>query len=82
MSLLTIENLSAYYGKAKALHDFSVSVEQGSTIAIVGANGAGKSTLLDSIMGLTTVTGSIVFDGQEISSKKPQEIVALGLGYR
>lgn len=81
MSFLTVDNLSAFYGKAKALHEVSLSVEEGDAIALVGANGAGKSTLLDSIMGLTKVTGKITFDGHDITGQKPARIVERGLGY-
>lgn len=81
MALLEIENLSAFYGKAQALHDVSLEVNEGSIIAIVGANGAGKSTLLDSIMGLTQTQGDIRFGGQSITSAKAQEVVEMGVGY-
>lgn len=81
MALLEIENLSAFYGKAQALHDLSFDVEEGSIIAIVGANGAGKSTLLDSVMGLTKTEGDIRFDGASIVSAKTQDIVTKGVGY-
>ncbi|MDD9908903.1 MAG: ABC transporter ATP-binding protein [Ahrensia sp.] len=81
MALLEIDQLSAFYGKAQALHDVSLSVEQGSIIAIIGANGAGKSTLLDSIMGLTQMRGTITLDGTQIAKLKPKDIVRLGVGY-
>lgn len=81
MAYLDIENLYAFYGKAQALTDVSVSVEKGEIIAIVGANGAGKSTLLDSVMGLTKTKGSIKLEGQEISGKTSAEIVRRGVGY-
>ena len=71
MSYLEIKSLSAFYGKAQALSDISLSVEEGEIIAIVGANGAGKSTLLDSIMGLVRQTGQIDFDGSVISENPP-----------
>jgi branched-chain amino acid transport system ATP-binding protein len=79
--MIRVENLSAYYGKAQALRDVSVHVEEGETIAIVGANGAGKSTLLDSIMGMVRNTGSITMEGQEVTGRKPADMVRLGIGY-
>ena len=81
MALLEIDGLSAFYGKAQALYDVSVDVEEGSIIALIGANGAGKSTLLDSIMGMTQTTGEIRFDGAPLTGRKPAEIVARGIGY-
>ena len=81
MSYLEIKSLSAFYGKAQALSDISLSVEEGEIIAIVGANGAGKSTLLDSIMGLVRQTGQIDFDGSVISGKSTSHIVKSGIGY-
>ncbi len=81
MSLLEIENLSAFYGKAQALTDINLHVEEGETIAIVGANGAGKSTLLDSIMGLVSCRGTIKLEGIDVTGKKPKYMVEQGLGY-
>ena len=81
MTFLEIDNLSAFYGKAKALHDVSLSVKQGEIIAIVGANGAGKSTLLDSIMGLTKTEGDIRLEGKSLIQKTTPEIVQSGVGY-
>lgn len=81
MAIIKIENLSAFYGKAQALSNVSIDVEEGETIAIVGANGAGKSTLLDCIMGLVKTTGSIQLDGENITGKKPGEMVQRGIGY-
>ena len=81
MAFLEIENLSAFYGKAQALHNVSFDVEEGSAIALIGANGAGKSTLLDSIMGLTEMTGDMRFDGLSIVGKSAAYVVKLGIGY-
>ena len=81
MTFLEIDNLSAFYGKAKALHDVSLNVKQGEIIAIVGANGAGKSTLLDSIMGLTKTEGDIRLEGKSLIHKTTPEIVQSGVGY-
>ncbi len=81
MALLELSNLEAYYGKACSLHGVSLKVEAGKIVAIIGPNGAGKSTLLDSIMGITTTTGSVRFDGAEISGSSPADNVRAGIGY-
>lgn len=81
MSFLKVENLSAFYGKAQALTDVDLHVEQGEIIAIVGANGAGKSTLLDSIMGLTKTEGAITLNDSAISGLSSAAIVKAGVGY-
>ena len=81
MAVLEIEGLSAFYGKAQALSNLSLHVDEGETIGIVGANGAGKSTLLDSIMGLTRTRGDIRLRGEAISGMRPAQIVRRGVGY-
>ncbi len=80
MTLLRTQNLSAFYGDFQALFDISVSVEEGETIAIIGANGAGKTTFLRAVAGaLQTAPETVVFDGQPIGNKTPHEIVRLGI---
>jgi branched-chain amino acid transport system ATP-binding protein len=80
MTLLRTQNLSAFYGDFQALFDINVSVEQGETIAIIGANGAGKTTFLRAVAGsLATAPETVVFDGQPIGDKTPHEIVRLGI---
>lgn len=81
MAMLQIENLSAFYGKAQALHDISLTVQEGSIIGLVGANGAGKSTLLDSIMGLSQITGTITINGKSTQNMTTGDIVKNGVGY-
>ncbi|MFN8488265.1 MAG: ABC transporter ATP-binding protein [Caldilineaceae bacterium] len=58
--MLTIQNLTAGYGKLTILHDISLTVLPGQFIAILGPNGSGKSTLLKTIFGLTTVSGGAI----------------------
>ena len=81
MSYLEIENLSAFYGKAQALTDVSITVQPGEIVAVVGSNGAGKSTLLDSIMGLVKIEGDIRLRGHSLAGRSPSEIVRHGVGY-
>jgi branched-chain amino acid transport system ATP-binding protein len=80
MSLLKVEDLQAGYGKVEALFDGHIVVEPGELVGIVGPNGAGKSTFLRTIAGAVRPTaGTIEFNGQSIASKKPEDIVRLGL---
>ena len=80
MSLLATNNLSAFYGDFQALFDINVTVEQGETIAIIGANGAGKTTFLRAVAGaLPTKPEMVVFDGRPIGHLTPHDIVRLGI---
>jgi branched-chain amino acid transport system ATP-binding protein len=80
MTLLRTQNLSAFYGDFQALFAIDVTVEQGETVAIIGANGAGKTTLLRAIAGaLATAPETVLFDGEPIGHKTPHEIVHLGI---
>jgi branched-chain amino acid transport system ATP-binding protein len=51
MTLLQTQNLSAFYGDFQALFDINVTVEEGETVAVIGANGAGKTTFLRAVAG-------------------------------
>lgn len=80
MALLEVTNLVAGYGKVEVISDVSFTLESGKSIGIVGPNGVGKSTLLQAIAGgIAPKSGSIIFDGKNISGKKPEDIVRLGL---
>lgn len=80
--LLEIRDLTVRYGGIQALHGISLSVPQGSIVTLIGANGAGKSTTLRTISGLVVqASGSIVFDGTEISGQPAHRIVAAGLAH-
>lgn len=80
MSLLEVDRVSSYYADFQALHDLSLAVDAGETMAIIGANGAGKSTLLNVIAGLIpNRTGSVRFDGQLIDRLPAHARVKLGI---
>ncbi|MEH6525579.1 MAG: ABC transporter ATP-binding protein [Sneathiella sp.] len=78
--VLHLENINKSFGGLKALGDVNLHVEEGTTHAIIGPNGAGKSTLLNVCIGrLKPDTGSVTFDGQELTGKKPHEIAQIGV---
>jgi branched-chain amino acid transport system ATP-binding protein len=78
--LLEIEGVESGYGKLKILRGITMSVPNGSMVALLGGNGTGKSTLLKAISGILPVwAGKILFDGAPIQNLKPHEIVRRGL---
>jgi branched-chain amino acid transport system ATP-binding protein len=77
---LEIKDLRVHYGKIEAIKGISVTVNQGEIVTLIGANGAGKTTTLKTISGLRKVSsGSIVFDGRDISEMPAHERVDLGI---
>ncbi len=80
MRLLETHALEAFYGDFQALYGIDLRIDEGETIAVVGANGAGKSTLLAAITGLRqTPPDMVAFDGRPIGGLKPAEIVSRGI---
>tara|TARA_Y100000588_G_scaffold377645_1_gene457030 strand:- start:326 stop:1048 length:723 start_codon:yes stop_codon:yes gene_type:complete len=80
--MLTLDRVSAFYGKIQALDNISLHVEEGEIVTMVGANGAGKSTTLMTICGSPRArSGTIKFDKQDISNHPTFEIVRLGLSH-
>ena len=80
MTLLEIRDLNVNYGHIEAIRGISFSVEEGTITTLIGANGAGKTTTLKTISGLRKVrSGSIFFDGKDITHTKPYERVKMGL---
>jgi branched-chain amino acid transport system ATP-binding protein len=80
MALLEIEDIHTYYGNIEALKGISLTVEEGEIVTLIGSNGAGKSTTLRSISGVTPPReGTIRFDGEDISTVPPQNIVQRGI---
>lgn len=79
---LTVSALNAWYGAAHILFDVSLEVGRGEVVALMGRNGAGKSTTLKAIMGLLERrTGTVSFQGRDISRLDPYLIARTGLGY-
>lgn len=77
---LEIKDLRVHYGKIEAIKGISFVVNQGEVVTLIGANGAGKTTTLKTISGLRKVSsGSILFDGQDISKVPAHERVDLGI---
>jgi branched-chain amino acid transport system ATP-binding protein len=81
-AMLSVENLSAWYGAARILYDLNFNVGRGEVVALMGRNGAGKSTTMKAIMALVAERhGAVKFNGSDISRLKPFEIARLGLGF-
>ena len=79
-SILTVNNLVINYGAINALRGVSFDVTPGEIITLIGANGAGKSTTLHAISNIIKKTsGTVIFDGNDISTLPPDRIVAAGL---
>ncbi|MGA9580105.1 MAG: ATP-binding cassette domain-containing protein, partial [Terrimicrobiaceae bacterium] len=75
--MLEIRDLEVCYGSISALQGISAKVESGSIVTLVGANGAGKTTTLRTISGVVRArSGTIVFDGQDITNIPAHQIVA------
>jgi len=80
--MLELKRVYHYYGKAKALEDVSLKVEEGTLDAVIGPNGAGKSTLLRAITGLEEIDrGTISFQGERIDELEPYEIARRGIAH-
>ena len=82
MAMLEIRDLKVYYGMIQAIKGISFDVNQGEVIALIGANGAGKTTTLQTITGtLSPKSGSIFFEGTDITKVPGHKIVSLGMAH-
>ncbi len=78
--MLNIEAVFAHYGGVRALDNVSFNVDEGEILALIGGNGAGKTTLLNLISGILKPSqGSIIFQGENISSLSPEKVVNRGI---
>ena len=80
--MLKVNELDVAYGQAKVLHDVSIELQAGQMAFIIGRNGAGKTTLLKTIMGLLKPSsGTIVYEGVDITKSSPEELYRKGFRY-
>jgi len=78
--LLKVENLCMNFGGLKAVDNVNFEVYPGEIVSIIGPNGAGKTTIFNQLTGIYSgFEGKILFDGEEIQDKTPQEIVTAGI---
>lgn len=79
-AMLDFKDVELYYDHVYALKGVSLTVNQGETVALIGANGAGKSSILRAITGLAKpAKGSVMFEGERIDGIDPSDIVKRGI---
>ncbi|HOY35612.1 MAG TPA: ABC transporter ATP-binding protein [Piscinibacter sp.] len=80
--MLRITDLHAFYGESHILHGIDLRVNEGELVTLLGRNGSGRSTTLKAVMGLVgRRTGSVMFNGSELTSVPPHQAARLGIGY-
>ncbi len=80
MSLLEISSVTKKFGGVVAVRDVTMSVEEGSIVAVIGPNGAGKTSLFNVVTGFEAPTsGNVVFDGTDVSGMEPWQVARRGL---
>ena len=81
-TLLAVNKLNQFYGESHTLWDMDIEIKQGEFICLMGRNGVGKTTLLKSVMGLLpSSSGSITFDGLDITKQGAERRAKIGVGY-
>jgi branched-chain amino acid transport system ATP-binding protein len=79
-NMLSFDKVELYYDHVYALKGVSIDVDEGETVALIGANGAGKSSILRAITGLRKIrSGSITYQGEKIDGRNPADIVRMGI---
>jgi len=79
--LLELGGVEARYGPIKALHDVTLTLDDGEVVALLGANGAGKTTTLRAISGTVRRSGNVSFDGRSLGRRSPESIARLGIAH-
>jgi branched-chain amino acid transport system ATP-binding protein len=81
-TILSLKNVVAGYGKMTILNGTTASIRRGAITTVIGPNGAGKSTLFKTVFGLLTArTGSINFDGRDITNLSTRDVLDAGIVY-
>ena len=82
MAMLEVKDLHVHYGVIEAIKGIDFEVNKGEVIALIGANGAGKTTTLHTITGLLKAkSGSVKFEGKELTKMPPHKIVEMGMAH-
>jgi len=80
--MLEVNSINLHYGAAQALRGISMKAEPGKVTCVLGRNGVGKTSLLDALMGQHPVSsGSIVWEGQDVTALKPADRARRGIAY-
>jgi len=80
--MLELRGISARYGSVEAIRDVSLTVPDGTTVALLGRNGAGKTTTLRVVSGVVRpVRGEVLFDGERLDGRRPEEVARLGVAH-
>jgi branched-chain amino acid transport system ATP-binding protein len=80
--MLELRGVTARYGSVEAIRDVSLTVPDGTTVALLGRNGAGKTTTLRVISGVVPpVRGEVLFDGERLDGRRPEEIARRGIAH-
>lgn len=82
MALLELKDVNAYYGNIQALRGVTITVDRGEIVTLLGSNGAGKTTTLRTIAGVMRPrSGTLMFDGKDLTAVPPNNIVRLGIAH-
>jgi branched-chain amino acid transport system ATP-binding protein len=79
--LLELKGVSARYGQVAALHEVSLTVDEGEIVALLGANGAGKTTTLRAVSGTVRRSGDVVFGGKKLGRVTPESVARTGVAH-
>lgn len=80
--MLEMKDLYVSYGMMEVIHGINLKVDSGELVSVIGPNGAGKTTLIKATMGLVPLhSGSILYDGQDISALPAHKRAEMGIGY-
>jgi branched-chain amino acid transport system ATP-binding protein len=80
--MLEVRGIHTYYGQSHILFDVSLSLRKGEVVGLLGRNGAGKSTTMKSVCGmLHPREGRLLFEGEDVTGRKPYEMVRRGICY-